>query len=161
MAIADKLTQLNNVKLAIKNALISKEVDMTNVPFTEYASKISEISMGVDLSNVKFLYAGSNGSSGSVTIESGKTVIAIIGVQDYYSSADKGSSIKFTIGSTTYTCSTSNGIYKEQNQFRATQKATRTMIWINSGSYKSSTFAKASFSGGWGDGVNQLFVLYI
>ena len=44
MAIADKLTQLNSVKLAIKNALISKEVDMTNVPFTEYASKIDEIS---------------------------------------------------------------------------------------------------------------------
>ena len=42
MAIADKLTQLNNVKLAIKNALISKEVDMTNVPFTSYASKIDE-----------------------------------------------------------------------------------------------------------------------
>lgn len=43
MAIADKLTQLNNVKLAIKNAIINKGVDMTGVPFTQYASKIGEI----------------------------------------------------------------------------------------------------------------------
>ena len=43
MAIADKLTQLNNVKLAIKNALINKKVDMTGVPFTNYASKIDEV----------------------------------------------------------------------------------------------------------------------
>lgn len=161
MAIADKLTQLNNVKLAIKNAIINKGVDMTSVAFTDYATKIDEISMGADLSNVKFLYAGSNGSSGSVNIGSGKTIIAIIGVQDYYSSSDAKSSIKFTIGSTTYTCSSSNGIYEAQNQFRGNQKATRTMIWINSGSYKDSTFASASFTGGWGDGVNQLFVLYI
>lgn len=49
MAIADKLTQLNNVKLAIKQALINKEVDMTGVPFTEYASKIDELSDVIDI----------------------------------------------------------------------------------------------------------------
>ena len=46
MAIADKLTQLNNVKLAIKNAIINKGVDMTGVPFTQYASKIDSIETG-------------------------------------------------------------------------------------------------------------------
>lgn len=43
MAISDLLIQVNNVKLAIKNALINKGVDMANVPFTDYPSKISEI----------------------------------------------------------------------------------------------------------------------
>ena len=43
MAIADKLTQLNNVKLAIKRALIDKKVNMTGVAFTDYATKIDEI----------------------------------------------------------------------------------------------------------------------
>lgn len=42
MAIADKLAQLNNVKLAIKNALINKGIDMTGVPFTDYASKVND-----------------------------------------------------------------------------------------------------------------------
>ena len=46
MAIADKLTQLNNVKLAIKNAIINKGVDMTGVAFTEYATKINSIETG-------------------------------------------------------------------------------------------------------------------
>ena len=42
MAIADQLTQLNQVKSDIKQALIDKDVDMTDVPFTEYARKIAE-----------------------------------------------------------------------------------------------------------------------
>lgn len=41
MAIADQLTQLNQIKLDIKQALINKGVDMTGIPFTEYAGKIS------------------------------------------------------------------------------------------------------------------------
>lgn len=47
MAIADKLTQLNNVKLAIKQALINKGVSMNGVAFTNYASKIDLISTSV------------------------------------------------------------------------------------------------------------------
>lgn len=43
MTIADKLTQLNNVKLAIKQALIDKKVNMTGVAFTDYATKIDDV----------------------------------------------------------------------------------------------------------------------
>ena len=43
MAISDLLTQLNNVKQAIKQAISNKGVNMNNVPFTEYASKINSI----------------------------------------------------------------------------------------------------------------------
>lgn len=42
MALEDKLIQINEVKKAIKQALINKNVDMTGVPFTEYASKIED-----------------------------------------------------------------------------------------------------------------------
>ena len=44
MSIADQLTQLNQVKSGIKQALIDKGVPMEDVPFTGYASKITEIS---------------------------------------------------------------------------------------------------------------------
>lgn len=43
MALEDKLIQINEVKKAIKQALINKKVNMDNVPFTDYASKIGEI----------------------------------------------------------------------------------------------------------------------
>ena len=43
MAISDLLTQLNDVKQAIKQAISNKGVNMSNVPFTEYASKINSI----------------------------------------------------------------------------------------------------------------------
>lgn len=44
MSIADQLTQLNQVKSEIKQALIDKGVDMTGVPFTGYAKKLTEMS---------------------------------------------------------------------------------------------------------------------
>lgn len=44
MAIADQLTQLSQVKADIKQALIDKGVDMTDVPFTGYAEKINVMS---------------------------------------------------------------------------------------------------------------------
>ena len=44
MSIADQLTQLNQVKSGIKQALIDKGVDMADVPFTRYAEKIAGIS---------------------------------------------------------------------------------------------------------------------
>ncbi len=44
MAIADKLTQLNNVKLAIKEALQSKlDLSLSSTAFTDYATKINTI----------------------------------------------------------------------------------------------------------------------
>jgi hypothetical protein len=46
MAIADKLLEVNQVKQDIKEALETQGVDMTGVPFTEYADKVLEISGG-------------------------------------------------------------------------------------------------------------------
>ena len=44
MAIADKLTQLNNVKLAIKQGLQSKlDLNLSNTAFTDYATQINTI----------------------------------------------------------------------------------------------------------------------
>lgn len=42
MSIADQLTQLNQVKSGIKQALIDKGVDMSGIPFTKYAEKVEE-----------------------------------------------------------------------------------------------------------------------
>ena len=41
------LSQVEQVKQEIKQALIGKEIDMTDVPFTEYPSKVEEIGKGV------------------------------------------------------------------------------------------------------------------
>lgn len=41
MGISEKMKQLNSIKTDIKQALIDKGVDMANVPFTEYSSKMS------------------------------------------------------------------------------------------------------------------------
>ena len=44
MAIADKLTQLNNVKQAIKEGLQSKlDLNLSSTPFTDYATQINTI----------------------------------------------------------------------------------------------------------------------
>ncbi len=48
MVIADQLTQLNQVKSDIKQALIVKGVAMDDVPFTGYAEKIAGIKTGVE-----------------------------------------------------------------------------------------------------------------
>lgn len=44
--ISDKLQDLIDIKQAIKEAIENKGVDMTGVPFTEYADKIDEIETG-------------------------------------------------------------------------------------------------------------------
>lgn len=49
MSVADKLLAVNQVKNDIKNAIEDKGVDMTDVPFTEYADKVAEISGVVEL----------------------------------------------------------------------------------------------------------------
>ena len=46
MGVVDKLNQIKSCKEDIKQAIIDKGVDMTNVAFTEYATKIREISGG-------------------------------------------------------------------------------------------------------------------
>ncbi len=48
MSVANKLLQVNQVKQAIKTAIETKGVPMTNVAFTEYANKILDISGEVD-----------------------------------------------------------------------------------------------------------------
>lgn len=53
--IAEQLTTLENVKQDIKMALIDGGVDMTGVPFTEYASKIQGLSGGVAGSGINFI----------------------------------------------------------------------------------------------------------
>ena len=74
MAIADKLTQLNNVKLAIKQAIVNKGVSMDSVAFTDYATKIDSIikstgnAAASDVLNGKtFSNASSNSLTGSMT----------------------------------------------------------------------------------------------
>ena len=46
MSIATKLNSLNQVKSDIKNAVEAKGVDLTDIPFTQYATKIAEITTG-------------------------------------------------------------------------------------------------------------------
>ena len=46
MGVVDKLNQIKSCKEDIKQAIIDKGVDMTDVAFTEYATKISEIQGG-------------------------------------------------------------------------------------------------------------------
>ena len=46
MGVVDKLNQIKSCKEDIKQAIINKGVDMTDVAFTEYATKISEIQAG-------------------------------------------------------------------------------------------------------------------
>jgi hypothetical protein len=46
LSISEKLNSLNQVKSDIKNAVEAKGVDLTDIPFTEYATKIAEITTG-------------------------------------------------------------------------------------------------------------------
>ena len=45
MSLIDNLNAINNCKEGIKNALINKGVDMTNVSFSDYATKINELQL--------------------------------------------------------------------------------------------------------------------
>lgn len=59
MAIADKLTELQATKTAIKTAIENKGQDLSGVPFTEYASKIDAIQGGeTERSIKKYLEVG-------------------------------------------------------------------------------------------------------
>ena len=46
MTVQDKMMQLVQCKQDIKQALIDGGVDMTGIPFTEYAGKVSKIGKG-------------------------------------------------------------------------------------------------------------------
>lgn len=72
MGISEKMKQLNSIKADIKQALIDKGVDMAEVPFTEYVSKISEISGLSDLEYIDCSVTGINSTSGvTVTMPEG------------------------------------------------------------------------------------------
>lgn len=78
MTIADQLTQLNQIKLDIKQALINKGVDMTDVSFAEYASKIAKISGLSELEHIDCTVSGVGSTSGvTVTMPEG-------GYYEYY-----------------------------------------------------------------------------
>lgn len=53
----DKCNEINNIKLSIKNVLINKGIDMSNIPFTQYHTKI--------ITTKKWIYG--NGSMGEIT----------------------------------------------------------------------------------------------
>jgi hypothetical protein len=59
--IADRLTELQATKMAIKTAIEEKGQSLSGVPFTEYASKIREISGGGDSPNPVPLTVTENG----------------------------------------------------------------------------------------------------
>lgn len=60
MAITEQLEQLKQVKQDIKQSLINKEVDMSNVPFTSYAEKIE------GMSNIKKLLPSEMTDAGNI-----------------------------------------------------------------------------------------------
>ena len=61
MAIADKLTELQATKTAIKTAIEEKGQDLTDIPFTAYAEKIAEIkSGGVEMTSGTVTYDNTN-----------------------------------------------------------------------------------------------------
>jgi len=69
LTIAEQLTAVNDIKHEIKDALVDKGVNMTNVPFTEYPLKVKEIQGdGVEQNFLDF----ANGNS-HVTLPKGLT----------------------------------------------------------------------------------------
>ena len=69
MAIADKLTELQATKTAIKTAIENKGQDLNGVPFTEYAEKIEAIQGGeAERSIKKYFEAGGTFNSGASEI---------------------------------------------------------------------------------------------
>jgi hypothetical protein len=66
--VSENLTAINNTKQAIKQAIADKGVSMDNVPFTQYAEKITEIQAGG---------GGVESSTGNVTQASGYQAITI------------------------------------------------------------------------------------
>ena len=68
MSVVDNLNRIKSCKEEIKQAIIDKGVDMTNIPFTDYASKISEIQSGsgegsgdyLDIRNTMTTYSNRN-----------------------------------------------------------------------------------------------------
>lgn len=72
--IATKLSEVSAVKSALKGALTAKGIDMTNVPFTEYANKIEEIKTSDPFTGTQIfthlmtqLQDGNAGSAGSLS----------------------------------------------------------------------------------------------
>jgi hypothetical protein len=53
-SIADKLLAVNQIKQDIKEAIENKGVDLTEVPFTEYADKISALPIAIELTQEEY-----------------------------------------------------------------------------------------------------------
>lgn len=72
MTVQEKMAQLQAVKADIKQALIDKGIDMTDVSFAEYASKITEISGLSELEHIDCTVSGVGSTSGiTVTMPTG------------------------------------------------------------------------------------------
>lgn len=65
MTLIDNLNAINNCKEEIKNALINKGVDMTNVSFSDYSVKINELQLEsgdspAPIPSVDYIYSNAN-----------------------------------------------------------------------------------------------------
>ena len=110
MAISDLLTQLNDVKQAIKQAISNKGVSMSNVPFTEYASKIDSITTGP--TKTQQLSSGVSVGAGSTQTLTFRfsNLTSVVGVTSYSLSTDnRGSGTAFSISGNIVTATVSNG----------------------------------------------------
>ena len=110
MAISNLLTQLNNVKQAIKQAISNKGVSMSNVPFTEYASKIDSITTSPTKKQQLSKGVSVGASSTQTLYFTFSNLTSVVGVTSYNLSTDnRGSGTAFSISGNTVTATVSNG----------------------------------------------------
>lgn len=81
---ACKLAVTNEAKTLIRNALISKGVDVPDTtPFRQYAGKVGEIQSGVSLNGrILKAYSYSASGSGTVQLEEGKKYVIFLNMVD-------------------------------------------------------------------------------
>lgn len=103
MTIAENLLQLNEAKQAIKTAIESKGQDLTGVPFTGYAEKITAISGGSSIGIItkgEFTPTDSNTGIGQIVIDHGLGVEPdiVFFIMNDDSIAELGNEISYTVG---------------------------------------------------------------
>lgn len=155
MSISTKLQELNQIKLDIKQALIDSGKDMTNVPFTEYASKIGG---GVDLTKMEFIRSIKSGSTNSVEISSGYKLIAIVVTGNYYDGSGEASLV--TKLNDSITIDNINGTYTIENLSGGSYGTRlKTLTWINNKTQINTNITSINVSKGWGDGKTSITAL--
>ena len=88
-----KLSQVEQCKADIKQALIDKEVDMTGVAFSGYASKISELELGTQYETLHTETIQHDGESTGSVIDTGnnKTKLLFMGLRNIRTGKIQGS----------------------------------------------------------------------